>query len=142
MSELPVDYPAFERYMQDMLASDILTVSTPALEMSKFLMASPRPALAPVMNWLKLVTAQMLPERLRDQFELPLTRRDRFLVKASLRVIRPVYLATPRRLRYLPAYVDACRRLSGRGPSRISSWLERLAMRGIRTSEAGQRESG
>jgi len=136
LSELPEDYPAFERYMQDMLASDTLTVSPPALEMSKFLMTPPRPALAPLMNWLKLVTAQMLPQRLRDQFELPLTRRDRLLVKASLRAIKPVYLSMPKRLRYLPAYIDARRRLSGRGPSRVSSLLERLAMLGIRNSEA------
>ncbi len=135
LEQLPEDYQAFELYVQTMLASDTLTVSTPALEMSKFLMAPPRPSLAPLMSWMKLVTAMMLPERLRNQFELPLSRTDRLLVKSSLRAIKPVYAAMPRRLRYLPAYVEARRRIAGQGPSRISAWLEKLAMLGIRGSE-------
>jgi len=135
LEELPETWVDFDRYVADMLASDTLTVSTPALEMSKFLTQPPRPSLAPVMHWLKLVTAYMLPERLRDQFELPLSRRDRLVVQSSLRAFRPVYRMVPRRLRYLPAYIEARRRLAGRRPTRMSAWLERLAMLGIRSAE-------
>ncbi len=135
LDELPADYPGFEDYVQRMLASDTLTVSEPALDMSKFLLVPPRPALAPVTQWMKLLTATMLPERLRAGFELPLSAADRLLVRSSLRAFRPLYRATPRRLRYVPAYVEARRRIAGRSPSRTSAWLERLAMLGLRGSE-------
>lgn len=127
--ELPADYPAFRRYVAGMFAGDTLTVGRPALEMSRFLLAPPRPALGPVFSWYRVLTAGLLPARLRQQFEMPWNRADRAIHRASVVALRGIYRATPRALRYLPAYVEARRRLAGSEPGRFDGVAYKLAMR-------------
>ncbi|HUH02921.1 MAG TPA: oxygenase MpaB family protein [Kofleriaceae bacterium] len=128
-SELPADYPAFRRYVDGMLASDTLTVGGPGLEMSRFLLAPTRPSLGPLFSWYRVITAGLLPARLRQQFQLPWERSDRAVYRASVTALRGLYRATPRALRYLPAYVQARRRLAGSEPGRFDGVAYKLAMR-------------
>jgi len=133
-SVLPADYPAFRRYFDEMLASDVICVGRPALELRRFLFAAKNPAQRALFRWLELMTAGLMPERLRDEFELQLGSREQRVFRASILALRLTYPRLPPRLRYLPAYVAARRRLAGkRGPDRVGAWLERLALAAMDT---------
>ena len=71
------------------------------------------------------MTAGLLPPNLREPFGLPFRLRERAAFRASALAVRKAYPRLPGRLRYLPAYVEACRRLEGKRPSRTSAWIER-----------------
>lgn len=125
---LPEDHAAFERYYRDMLASDVITVGAPAREIASFLFKSPRPAFDPLFAWLRTLTAGLMPPRLRADFGLPWEPAHRIVYHGSISTLRRTYGFIPRRLRYVPAYVRAQRRLHGvEGPDRVGNFLERLA---------------
>ena len=129
--ELPADYAAFRAYVDGMFESTTLEVGTPALDMSRFLLVAPRKAVAPVMAWYRVMTAGLLPPRLRDQFQLRWTIADRAVFAVSSGALRQGYQLVPRSVRYLPAYVEAQRRLRGKGPSPVGAAVERLTMAGL-----------
>jgi uncharacterized protein (DUF2236 family) len=134
---LPRDWSAFRDYFDRTLDSDTIAVGVPAREMAGFLFATPKPAMRPVFRWLSLMTAGFMPKKLRVPFGLEHGAVDEALFRSSLRLLRATYPRLPRRLRYVPAYVEARRRLAGRaGSDRIGRWLERLALRGIDAGSA------
>ena len=129
---LPEDWDAFQAYMRRMLASDVIRVGRPAREMGRFLFSTPKPSARPLFAWLRVMTAGLMPERLRAPFGLSWTRRDRALYAASIAALRRTYPLVPPRLRYVAAYVRATRRLDGvEGPDRVGNLLERIAMSAI-----------
>lgn len=133
---LPASWTAFERYYADTIASDTIAVGQPAREMRRFLFRPPTPAHRPLVAWFELFTAALLPEKLRGPLELPFGPRERRLLDASLPLLRAAHRATPGRLKYFPAYIEAQRRLAGRrAPDRVGRWLERVAVRSITPTE-------
>lgn len=131
-SVLPADWDAFQAYMKRMLASDVIAVGKPAREMGRFLFSTPKPAARPLFAWLQTMTAGLMPEHLREPFGLSWSRRDRAIFAASVTALRRTYPLVPPRLRYVPAYVRARRRLAGeKGPDRVGDLLERIAMSAI-----------
>jgi uncharacterized protein (DUF2236 family) len=134
---LPADYDAFQRYWDDMLASEVIKVGEPAAQIGRFLMASPHPALQPLTSWYRVMTAGFLPERIRAEFGLAFGSVERAMFTASLAAIRRVYPRVPARLRHIPAYVEAARRVRGEeGPDRFGRTLERLLQRGMRAARS------
>jgi uncharacterized protein (DUF2236 family) len=128
----------FQRYMDDMHGKGVLTVGAPARAMAEFLMRPPTPALRPLTDWYGIVTAALLPERLREQFGMRFGRFERAVFGSSVRLLRSAYRRAPRRLRYVPAYVEATRRISGHpGPDRFGRLLERIAIRTLGGSFGG-----
>lgn len=127
---LPPDWAAFRRYFDDMLASDSLAVGRAASEIARFLFRPARglPAapLAPLGAWYRRVTAALLPERLRAAYGLRLGPNDRRMVAASVALLRRTHRYWPARVRYLPAYVDARRRLDGLEPDAVSALVRRV----------------
>jgi len=125
-AHLPPDWPAFRRYVDAMVASSILTVAPVAKDMSRFLFgAGPGQRQTRAAAIVERVTTELLPPRLRDQFGLPSTWRSRATLAALAAAARPGLRVMPRALRYLPAYVDARRRLSGQPPSGLAAWIDR-----------------
>ncbi|HTJ43856.1 MAG TPA: oxygenase MpaB family protein [Kofleriaceae bacterium] len=123
---LPPDWPSFERYVEQMIASSTLTVAPPARDMARFLFGrGPGQEQSRLASVLELVTAGLLPEKLRDQFGLPFGLREKAEMTALLTAVRAGHRALPRALRYLPAYIDAERRIAGEQPSMMSAWFER-----------------
>lgn len=110
-SIIPADWPGFTHYMETMLASTRIAVAPPAVEVARFVLQSPHPLLIPVAGWYKVVTAGLLPNRLGRQFGLRFGPADRVLFQTSIRLLHTLLRALPGRLRYLPAYVAAQRRL-------------------------------
>jgi uncharacterized protein (DUF2236 family) len=111
---LPPDWPRFDAYVRQTLEGDVLVVTAPAAEMGRFLFRPPVPGSAPMMRRYAEITAWWLPERLASGFGLERGgEAGRLRAEASLRQLRWLLPRLPRRLRYLPAYVEARRRLAG-----------------------------
>jgi hypothetical protein len=74
------------------------------------------------------LTAQMLPQRLRDAFELPpLTEAERESAQRAVRWIRRLYPLLPDRLRTVGPYQEALARMQGRDhPPVVTRWLNQL----------------
>jgi uncharacterized protein (DUF2236 family) len=133
---LPASWSDFQRYVEAMLASDVITVSPAARRIAGFLLRPPTAAARPFFRWYSAITASLLPARLREQLDLPFGRSERALVRASLPALRAVHRALPDALRTLPAYRAGMRRVAGdrRVPpfDRAYERLERLAIELVR----------
>jgi uncharacterized protein (DUF2236 family) len=126
---LPRDWSAFRQYWDGMLASDRIAVSTTARDLAGFLLSPPAWWLGPAWEWLRLMTARLLPPRLRREFGLSFGVAERLAAEASLGGLRGVWWLLPGGVRWLPAYRDAIRRLEGTpGRDPIGVLLERLEL--------------
>ena len=117
-------------YVQGMLDGGALVVTPPAAEIGRQLFRPLVPGTGPLLRRYGELTAQWLPERLAEGFGLG--RRDgdgRRRSDAFLRRAAQCWPYLPRRLRYLPPYVEAHRRVAGRRDrDRIGEALLRLWM--------------
>jgi uncharacterized protein (DUF2236 family) len=121
----PPDWPAFERYVEETVASNRLTVGPAARAIAAGVLAGA--GRIPVPRWYKDVTAGLLPERLRDAFALPFAADERRRAMRALRAIRRVYPVLPRRLRRVAPYQEALARIAGRSrPDLVTRSLNRL----------------
>ena len=122
---LPADWHEFESYNQQMWRE--LVIGDPAREMGRFLFRTPNLLLTPVMRWLRTMTAGLLPERLREGFEMTYTQRHQRSFERSMALLQRTHRFWPPRLRYLPPYVSAKRRLAGKQRrDYLGDLLERL----------------
>jgi uncharacterized protein (DUF2236 family) len=113
-------WSAFSAYNQRMWASDVLDPAGPGREIADALLRPPGAALSPVWAWYRVMTAGLMPPRLRRAFGLDFDSwRDRATYAASVQALRTLR-HLPARLRYLPPYLEARRRLAGRTES---GWL-------------------
>jgi uncharacterized protein (DUF2236 family) len=127
---------AFTAYNRRMWASDLLDPTGPGREIADALLHPPGRALTPFWAWYRVMTAGLLPPRLCRAFGLDFDSwRDRAMFQSSLHALRALqYL--PHRLRYLPPYIEAQRRVAGRGQSdRLATLLSRI-LAGAPISEA------
>ncbi len=112
---LPADWPAFEDYWHHMLSSPEITVSPVARRLARSLLRPSGTWIGgPAWDWLRAITARLLPPRLREEFGLPFGSVERALAESSLGALRATWWLLPGSLRWLPAYRDAMRRLDGR----------------------------
>jgi uncharacterized protein (DUF2236 family) len=121
---IPDSWNAFQRYNERMWQR--LEVTRPAREMGQFLLHDEALRTKTLARWYRLMTAGLLPEPLRAPFGLRFGDRQRLAFETSVRGLRAVYRAVPSRLRWLPAYADARRRLAGKpGRDRLGKMIER-----------------
>ena len=118
-AELPSAWPAFADYVAAMFASTQLAVTPAARAMGQAILSGAGSALRPP-RWFRALTAQWLPPRLRDEFALPLTSRDRRAVDRALRWMPRLYTALPATLRCVGPYHEACARLAGHSPGPLT----------------------
>ncbi len=126
---LPPTWPDFRRYFDAMISGPELHIGTASKDLSRFLLTPPNPRVRPLWAWYAAVTAGLMPPHLRAPLGLrygPLERTVHDLTVAALRPWRHL----PSRLRHLPAYREATRRLAGdRRPERIIPYIEGLLTR-------------
>jgi uncharacterized protein (DUF2236 family) len=123
---LPPDWASFVAYSQAMAASDVLTVSDAARDISRQIFSGQVTGIRPP-RWYRALTAELLPERLREAFDLPLGEAERNSAARALRWMRRVYPLLPRRLRIVGPCQEAQERLKGRDePSLTTRGLNRL----------------
>ncbi len=126
---MPEGWADFADYFQTMVESDTIAVGQPARDLARFLFSAPRRTHRPIFQWARLLTAGLLPGKVREGLGLPFGRKERALFEASVAVVSRAYPRLPARLRYAPAYVKAIRRLEGRRePDRFGELIERLTL--------------
>jgi uncharacterized protein (DUF2236 family) len=124
---LPATWNDFRRYCDGMYASPQLTVSPAAAEMGRFLLDPARTRLGPVWHWYAAVTAALLPERVRQGYGLDYGALERRVADMSLATLRATWWLSPGVTRYLPAYLEAQRRLAGvAGPHPMTAVMDRV----------------
>jgi uncharacterized protein (DUF2236 family) len=109
---LPTRFGDFRAYVDRILGDDTLAVTPCAAEMARFLFRPLLPGTGPLLRWYARFTAGLLPERIARGYGLPPSHPARH--ERDLRRIRVLLATLPERLRFLPAYVEARRRLEGR----------------------------
>ncbi|HMJ10451.1 MAG TPA: oxygenase MpaB family protein [Polyangiaceae bacterium] len=109
---LPADWSSFAKYWEKMLSSDVLGVGAPAREIAGFLLRARHPVHRPLGAWFRMITAGLLPERFRHEFGFRFGTLERQVFRSSLVTLRAVYPRLPVRLRSVPAYTAAQRRLA------------------------------
>jgi len=77
--------------------------------------------------WYHAVTAQLLPQRLRESFGLSYGKIEQRLAASALSWIRRIYPFLPYHLRYVGPYQEAQARLSGRtAPGIVTQSLNQM----------------
>ena len=120
-ADLPPAWASFAAYNEAMAQSDILTVSPAAHEIVGQLFAGGRWWLRPP-RWYQVLSVQMLPERLREGFDLSFDARDRAAADRALARIRRIYPMLPGRLRNVGPCQEAQARLQGKAEP---DWMTR-----------------
>lgn len=136
---LPPDWTHFMEYCERMWASDELAVGRPAKEIAGWALVPPVPALTPAMWLYKIVTAGLLPPRFREEYGFRWGFMDKAIFKTFMGTVRVAYPLTPKGWRYVPAYMDALRRIQGlEGRDKLAEYREGILMRLL---EARNREN-
>lgn len=121
-SIMPQDWSAFRSYMDQMLSSDILTVTPAARDIAQVLFRLPVhlpgversfglseiPGIGNLLRANSSITASMLPEKLAKDFGLESPSNG--AVKSFARA----YRLLPKKIRYTPAYNSALARIDGK----------------------------
>ncbi len=128
---LPETFTDFQRYMTQTLESDLLCVTPFARDLAGFLLDTPAPMLKPIMGGYRMFTSGLMPHRLRESYGLPIGPAQQLAFWLEVRAAKLAISGLPARLRYYPAYIDALRRLEGKGPDNIGRVLEQLAARSL-----------
>jgi uncharacterized protein (DUF2236 family) len=121
---LAPDWKSFVAYREAMTESDVLTVSPAARDIAQKIFSGAATRVRPPM-WYRALTAQMLPDRLRTAYELPLGEAERR--SASRAWMRRTYPLLPDRLRTVGPYQEAKARMNGRDQVSLTTrWLNQL----------------
>lgn len=110
---LPQNWEAFRTYMDLTVESGILGVSPSTRQLAQRLQSGAGLALAPPF-WYRALTVQLLPSRLREQFQLSYTQHEQKAAGRALILLRPLYARLPGTVRFVGPYNEARNRLQGR----------------------------
>lgn len=128
----PADWAAFRAYFDGVLASGVLTVGAASRRLAKFLLTPPNAAVVPAWRWYAAITAGLLPDRLRGELGFAWGPGQRAVHRATVAGLRLAWRRLPSRLRWLPAYNDARRRLRGQDRDPLGRMAERLVIQALR----------
>lgn len=110
---LPPDWASFEAYIAEMCGSQALGVSDRARYMAQQIMTGAG-SWIPIPRWYQALTAEWMPERLREEFGLKFGRDERIAAQRAHRWLPRVYSKLPFPLRYVGPYLEAQARLEER----------------------------
>lgn len=125
---IPATWDDFMAYNKKIWDSDILHVNEETLELFGFLFHPKHIPHAGPLNWINLVTAATLPDKVREKFGLAYTEADKKRFERNSKVIRFMEPRLPKILRYGPTYLEANRRIRGLKPAWITRKMNKLIM--------------
>lgn len=125
---LPPNWDEFMEYNRRMWDSDLLVVNAATQKLARFLYAPVHPAVAAPTSWLKLVTAATMPERLREEFGFTFDRQEQARFRWGVRGVKVAERLAPSVARYGPFYIEAQRRLKGKGSTPLTRKLNRAML--------------
>lgn len=123
---VPPDWGSFQEYCQQMYDSDVLTVAATGKEMGDMIFSFDLPFSRWPLDLLRSVTGEMMPERLSDGFGLPSGPENQVRYERTVKWVRRIYPRLPARVRYLPPYHEALRRLQGKPSSVYTRTLTKI----------------
>jgi uncharacterized protein (DUF2236 family) len=124
--QAPPDWMSFERYVEQMFAKGSpVVVGAPARDIAGYLMQPPAPGTSVLMKWYETMTANLLPERIREEYGYRVGRAERAMFRASIEALKRGYPLLPSALRFLPAYNIALRRIAAKRPTRFEILVAR-----------------
>jgi uncharacterized protein (DUF2236 family) len=121
-ADLSRDWRSFEAYTDDMMGSNVLTVSDAAREIANQLFCGAATQCRTPM-WYRALTAEMLPPRLRAEFGFVHGQNERESAHRALLWLRRVYPMLPTALRTVGPYQEAVARLNGRSQPGLTAQL-------------------
>ncbi len=135
----PQDWAGFDRYMKSSLQSDMLGVTAATRQMGHRLQDGAGLALQPPF-WYRALTIELLPPRLRQEFQLPFGERERRSAGRGLRWIRRIHPYLPAAMRFVGPYNEAISRMNGKQPgiaTRLANriWIGQTELFGIRPTK-------
>ena len=110
--ELPGNWQEFSAYVESMLQSDVLVVSPTSREMAHELQSGAKWWLRPPF-WYRALTMQLLPLRLRQEFQFDYAEQERRAAERSMRWLPRAYRALPEAVRFVGPYLEARGKLRG-----------------------------
>ncbi|HUI85098.1 MAG TPA: oxygenase MpaB family protein [Candidatus Binatia bacterium] len=110
---LPADWAGLSLYMESVLRSDVLGVSASTRHAGHLLQDGAGLPLRPPF-WYRALTLQLLPARLRQEFQFDYGAREWRAADRALRWLRRIYPHLPAVLRLVGPYNEALARLKGR----------------------------
>ena len=111
----PLDWAGFDVYMTSMLKSDMLAISPATREMGHRLQDGAGLKLRPPF-WYRALTVEMLPPRLRHDFQFPYGKREQQSATRAVQWIRRIHPCLPPALRFVGPHNEALSRLNGKHP--------------------------
>ncbi|MBC7172717.1 MAG: DUF2236 domain-containing protein, partial [Polyangiaceae bacterium] len=113
-SMLPPNWHEFLEYNEKMWSSDQLKVGEVGRQLADYIFNMSF-VLKPVLHRHRLHTAMLLPDRLREEFQLPeKNEKNMRAFERDVAVVKRLMPLMPRRIRYVPTYLEALGRLEGR----------------------------
>ena len=126
-SALPANWPAFEAYNRDMCDSGLLGVNQLSREMAHRILHG-RGSWVPVPAWYRAVTTAWLPERLREEFDLPFNGHEQDAADRARDWLPRIYSHLPSTLRFVGPYQEAIARLNDRNITPLTRASNRFCM--------------
>ena len=111
--ELPANWRDFVSYLESMLQSNTLTVSSAAREMAHELQRGAGLWFRPPF-WYRALTTELLPARLRQEFQLPCGEREQRSAARAVRWLPTIYRGLPASVRFVGPYLEVQGKLHGR----------------------------
>lgn len=108
----PGRWAALTRRFDDYVRQPWMRPTSEARATARFLLFE-RPGGLPIPQWLRDVTAELLPEQLRQGFNLPIDEASAKRSGKAFRRIRRVAPLLPARIRFVGPYQEASARISG-----------------------------
>jgi uncharacterized protein (DUF2236 family) len=111
---LPEEWGEFKEYVAEIFESPALGVSGRARYMAQRIMTGAG-SWVHIPRWYQSITAEMLPQRFRDEFGLTSGPEEQESAAGARRWLPRLYAKLPGALRYVGPYQEAQARLRGRG---------------------------
>ena len=123
---LPQDWTGFSSYMNSALQSDMLGVTAATRQLAQRLQNGAGLPVSPPF-WYQALTIELLPQRIREEFQLAYGDREQSAAARALRWLRRIYPRLPSAMRYVGPYHEAQSRLNGRShPTAIARLSNKL----------------
>jgi uncharacterized protein (DUF2236 family) len=136
---IPPTFGDFQEYVDRMFESDVLTPDQASRDIAKYVMSAPTKQAVPAFAWLRIMTAGLLPPRVRHGYQFDWGTFERAVFASSMRALRAGVPRLPPELRrsvfYRHAMHKAMQTEPGSFERRVDRTLERMAESAARAPE-------
>ncbi len=124
-ASLPENWETFAAYNRNMHESDELGVSGTARSMAHNLLSGAGSWLRPPF-WYRALTIEGVPERFREEFDLPFATGEQRATARAHRLLPRIYRRLPASVRFTGPWHEAEARLAHRPPGPLTQWSNRF----------------